>query len=201
MNVTIIGLARSGYAAAQLAHRLGYAVRVSDGCTGAHVTAATRRTLEEHAEVLRACGIWVELGAHTPACLDGATLVVTSPGVPDSAPPLQWARQRGVPVISEIEFAVRHTTARIVAITGTNGKTTTTTLIGHILNTAGMPVVVAFPGETATRFVPNCVNCVRMYSRAPSPSEVSRITEAMPITIPSMVRPERCRWPRIARKA
>jgi len=143
MNVTIIGLARSGYAAAQLAQRLGYHVRVSDGCTGAHVTAATRRTLEEHAQALRARGIWVELGAHTPACLDGATLVVTSPGVPDSAPPLQWARQRSLPIISEIEFAVRHTNARIVAITGTNGKTTTTTLIGHILTTAGMPCVVA----------------------------------------------------------
>ncbi len=143
MNITVIGLARSGYAAAQLAQRLGYHVRVSDGCTGAHVSAATRRTLEEHAQALRARGIWVELGAHTPACLDGATLVVTSPGVPDSAPPLEWARQRNLPIISEIEFAVRHTTARIVAITGTNGKTTTTSLIGHILSTAGMPVVVA----------------------------------------------------------
>jgi UDP-N-acetylmuramoylalanine--D-glutamate ligase len=143
MNITVIGLARSGFAAAQLAQRLGYRVRVTDACAGAHMTDAVRRTLEEHAQALRARGIWVELGQHTPACLEHSTLVVTSPGVPDNAPPLQWARQRNIPIISEVEFAVRQTTARIVAITGTNGKTTTTSLIGHVLSTAGMPVVVA----------------------------------------------------------
>ncbi|MCX7846759.1 MAG: UDP-N-acetylmuramoyl-L-alanine--D-glutamate ligase [bacterium] len=95
------------------------------------------------ARELRARGIWVELGGHTPACVEGVDIVVTSPGVAEQAQPLQWARARGIPVISEIEFAVRHTNARIVAITGTNGKTTTTALIGHVLRTAGMPVVVA----------------------------------------------------------
>jgi UDP-N-acetylmuramoylalanine--D-glutamate ligase len=143
MNVAIIGLARSGYAAAKLAHSLGYSVRVSDACVGGHQTKAGRKVLKQRADELRALGIWVELGAHTPACIDGTELVVTSPGVPDSAPPLQWAREQSLPIISEIEFAVRHTNATIVGITGTNGKTTTTALIEHILAHAGTPVVAA----------------------------------------------------------
>jgi len=143
MKVAVIGLARSGYAAARLAHRLGYAVRVTDACAGAHESAESRRALEQHAAELRSLGIPVELGIHTPACIKDATLVVTSPGVPESALPLVWARERHVPVVSEIEFAVRHTNARIAAITGTNGKTTTTALTGHILAAAGVPAIVA----------------------------------------------------------
>ena len=143
MKVAIIGLARSGYAAAQLAHSLGYAVRVTDACTGGHQSAEGRAALETRAAELRALGMWVEIGAHTPACLEGVELVITSPGVPEDAPPLQWARAQSLPVISEIEFAVRHTNARIVGVTGTNGKTTTTSLIGHILQHAEMPTIVA----------------------------------------------------------
>ncbi len=142
MKIAVIGLARSGFAAAQLAAQLGYHVKVSDGGNAHHNAGAAER-LQRYAQQLRARNVWVELGGHTTACVDGVDLVVTSPGVPDHALPLQWARTLGIPVISEVEFAVRHTTARIVAITGTNGKTTTTALIGHVLATAGMPVVVA----------------------------------------------------------
>jgi len=143
MRVSVIGLARSGYAAARLARRLGYAVKASDACAGAHQSEAARSALEERAAELRAQDVWVETGRHTPACVDGADIVVTSPGVPESAAPLALARERGIPVISEVEFAVRHTSARIIAITGTNGKTTTTALTGHVLNRAGIPAVVA----------------------------------------------------------
>lgn len=143
MRIAVIGLARSGFAAAQLAVQLGYQVKVSDNGANAHAHPGAEERTRRLAEHLRARGVWVELGGHTTACIEGVDLVVTSPGVPDHAPPLQWARTIGIPVISEIEFAVRHTTARIVAITGTNGKTTTTSLIGHLLATASMPVVVA----------------------------------------------------------
>lgn len=143
MRVAVIGLARSGYAAAQLAARLGYQVKVSDDGSGAKAHPGQGERQARMAEQLRAQGIWVELGGHTTACIEGVDLVVTSPGVPEHALPLQWARSLGIPVISEIEFAVRHTNARIVAITGTNGKTTTTALVGHLLKAAGVPVVVA----------------------------------------------------------
>ncbi len=143
MNVAVIGLARSGYAAARLAHRLGYTVGVSDACCGAHETPVSARAREAAAVELRALGIDVELGTHSPAHLARADLVVTSPGVPELAPPIVWARSHRVPVISEIEFAVRHTNARIVGITGTNGKTTVTSLVGHVLQAAGMPTIVA----------------------------------------------------------
>jgi len=143
MRIAVIGLARSGFAAAQLAAQLGYQVKVSDNGSSAHAHPGAEERVRRLAEQLRARGVWVELGGHTTACIQGVDLVVTSPGVPDHAAPLQWARARGIPVISEVEFAVRHTTARIVAITGTNGKTTTTALTGHVLATAGLPVVVA----------------------------------------------------------
>lgn len=143
MIVSIIGLARSGYAAARLALRLGYSVRVTDACTGAHMSSSARETLEQHAGELTAAGVWVELGCHTRKSIEGADLVITSPGVPDTAGPLVWAREEGIAIISEIEFAVRHTSGTIVGITGTNGKTTTASLVGHILSHADMPVVVA----------------------------------------------------------
>ncbi len=104
---------------------------------------AAKAVLQQHADELTGMGVWVELGRHTLESIEDAELVITSPGIPDSAKPLVWARERGIPVISEIEFAVRHTNAKIVAITGTNGKTTTTSLVGHILTEAGMPHVVA----------------------------------------------------------
>ena len=143
MVVSIIGLARSGYAAARLALRLGYSVKITDACAGNHMSDAMLIKLEQHADELRSAGAWVEIGCHTRKSIEGSDLVITSPGVPDTADPLVWAREEGIKVISEIEFAVRHTNGKIIGVTGTNGKTTTTTLIGHILSHAGMPVVLA----------------------------------------------------------
>ena len=143
MKVTIIGLARSGYAAAKLACSLGYSVKVSDACNGAHFTPAAKIALEEKADELRNLGVQVELGKHTEEFIKGADVVITSPGVPDNSLPIITAKSEKIPLISEVEFAIRHTNAKVIAITGTNGKTTTTSLIGHILDCAEIPCVVA----------------------------------------------------------
>jgi len=143
MKVTVIGLARSGYAAAKLALSLGHSVKVSDGCSGAHMSEEAVSELERKAKDLRSLGAVVEIGKHSDEYIKGADVVITSPGVPETAKPVRIAKNENIPVISEIEFAVRHTNAKIIAITGTNGKTTTTALIGHILNYAKIPAVVA----------------------------------------------------------
>src|SRR5687768_3312013 len=82
-------------------------------------------------------------GAHPESMLDGADLVVLSPGVPTTLPLLESARKRNIPVISEIELAFRHLKGTVIAITGSNGKSTTTALIGEILRQAEMNPVVA----------------------------------------------------------
>jgi len=143
MKVAIIGLARSGYAAAKLALSLGHSVKVTDGCSGAHMSEKARAELDKKADELRSLGAFVEIGCHSDECVKNVDIVITSPGVPDTAKPIRIAKSDKIPVISEVEFAVRHTKAKIIAITGTNGKTTTTSLIGHILKYAKIPVVVA----------------------------------------------------------
>ena len=143
MKVAVIGLARSGYAAAKLAVSLGYSVKVSDACAGPHMSEEAVTELNKNAEELRSLGATVEIGRHSNEYFTDADVIIASPGVPDNAMPIKIANKYNIPVISEIEFAVQHTNAKIIAITGTNGKTTTTALIGHILNYAKIPAVVA----------------------------------------------------------
>jgi UDP-N-acetylmuramoylalanine--D-glutamate ligase len=88
------------------------------------------------------CGITVETGGHGERTFRGQDLIVVSPGVPSDSAPLQQARIHGVPIIGEIELASQFLQGRILAITGSNGKTTTTTLTGEILAASGFPVVV-----------------------------------------------------------
>ncbi len=140
-RVTVIGCARSGMAAAQLLLRLGARVFVTEG--------ATSPAIDERFESLAADGIEGEKGGHTERALAAADLVVLSPGVPLDAAPVRWARGRGIEIISEIELAASVCRAPIIAVTGTNGKTTTATLIGlvvrawgrraHILGNIGSP--------------------------------------------------------------
>ncbi len=132
--VTVVGLARSGMAAAHWLMQLGSIVRVTEKCRNEAVEAA--------AEELRGAGAWVELGGHTRAAVSGSHLVVTSPGVPPEAPPLRWARKEGIPIVSEIELGSWYCPGRLVAVTGTNGKSTVVTLIGEILRSAGKEAVV-----------------------------------------------------------
>ena len=127
----VVGAARSGIAAAELATR-----------RGATVTLTEARNGFEGEERLTAAGVALELGGHQSATLAGADLIVASPGVPLEQPVFDDARQRGVEIIGELEFAWRWIAGRVVAVTGTKGKSTTTTLIGRILDAAGEPVLV-----------------------------------------------------------
>src|SRR5436309_7061189 len=130
-RVTVAGAARSGLAAAELLARRGARVTLSE----------SRRDVPE-TEPLKALGVELELGGHQDATFADADLVVLSPGVPPEQPAVQAARDRGVPVIAEIELASRWIEGRVIAITGTKGKSTTTALTGRILETAGYKVAV-----------------------------------------------------------
>lgn len=135
-RISVIGAARSGLAAARILTRLGAHVLLSDSQTAEKL--GTARIAE-----IEATGARFALGANTETALPAGTeLVVTSPGVPKTAPVLQEAVRRGIPVWSEIELAYRLTAAPILAITGTNGKTTTTLLLGAILEAAGRNALV-----------------------------------------------------------
>ncbi|MDZ4745324.1 MAG: UDP-N-acetylmuramoyl-L-alanine--D-glutamate ligase [bacterium] len=134
MKITVVGAARSGVAAALLAEREGHNVFVTDSKQIDSMGAALMTLSSE--------GIRSEFGAHSPRAFD-ADLIVVSPGVPPSNAVRQGALERGIEVIGELEFAWRHCKNPIVAITGTNGKTTTTALTAHVLNSAGRKAVVA----------------------------------------------------------
>jgi UDP-N-acetylmuramoylalanine--D-glutamate ligase len=130
-RVTVVGAARSGIAAAELLARRGARVTLSD--RAAEIADADR---------LRALGVVLELGGHVADTFTTADLVVLSPGVPPELPVLQSARDRGIPVIAEIELAWRWLQGRVIAITGTKGKSTTTALTGRMLEAAGFKVTV-----------------------------------------------------------
>ena len=133
-RVLVAGLARTGIATALFA--AGY---------GATVTATDEKSegeLGDAAERLRAAGVKLELGRHTDATFLEQDLIVLSPGVPVKLAPVAQARSRGVTVWSEIELAWRFLRGKLVAITGSNGKTTTTSLVAHILKTAGIQTFV-----------------------------------------------------------
>ena len=135
-KVAVFGLARSGIAAAK---RLAAA--------GAQVTITEKKAATEFdTEIiknLKARGVAVEFGGHSENAVQSAELIVVSPGIHLDLPILQATRDRGIPIISEIELAYRFLKKPIIAVTGTNGKTTTTTLIGEILKAGGKKVAVA----------------------------------------------------------
>ncbi len=127
-HITILGAVRSGIAAALLAKRQGAVPFVSD--------AGSYEKLKEEFARLEAADIEFEAGAHTEKIYE-ADIIVTSPGVPSDAPVLVDAFRRNIKVISELEFASLFCEATIIAITGTNGKTTTTSLCAHVLKKCG----------------------------------------------------------------
>jgi UDP-N-acetylmuramoylalanine--D-glutamate ligase len=134
-RVLVVGLARTGVATA-----LFCAAR------GGHVTATEERGAAALGDVvprLREAGCTLELGGHGNETFLAQDLIVPSPGVPTALPGLAAARAASIPIWSEIELAWRFLRGRFVAITGSNGKTTTTSLVGHILGAAGRPVIVA----------------------------------------------------------
>ena len=126
-RIVILGAGESGAGAAVLAKKKGFDVFVSDmSAIGAH-----------YKEMLDARGILWEEGGHTESLILNADEIIKSPGIPDTAPMVVKAKLKGIPVISEIEFAGRYTRSKMVCITGSNGKTTTTSLIYHIFKKAG----------------------------------------------------------------
>ena len=129
--MTVAGAARSGIAASELLAKRGARVTLSD----------TRADVPE-AEPLRRLGVELELGGHRTETFTESDLVVMSPGVPPDQPVIRQARERGVPIIGELELASRWLRGRVVAITGTKGKSTTTELTGRILEAAGFKVTV-----------------------------------------------------------
>ncbi|MCG8309003.1 MAG: UDP-N-acetylmuramoyl-L-alanine--D-glutamate ligase [Cytophagales bacterium] len=122
-KVVILGGAESGVGAAILAKVKGYSVFLSDNGI---LTASHKQTLREYK-------IEFEEGQHSPDIIYSADIIVKSPGIPEDLPVVVEAKERNIPVISEIEFAIRHSKAKFIGITGTNGKTTTTLLIHHLL--------------------------------------------------------------------
>jgi len=125
-SVTVVGAGRSGGPAAELLV-----------ARGAHVTLADSAASIANADAMRAAGITLELGAHRLDQFTSADLVVLSPGVDPEQAAIAAARRAGVPVIGEVELASRWLKGRMVAITGTKGKSTTTTLTSRMLQEAG----------------------------------------------------------------
>ncbi|MEA3230420.1 MAG: UDP-N-acetylmuramoyl-L-alanine--D-glutamate ligase [Thermodesulfobacteriota bacterium] len=133
-KVLVVGMGVSGEACARFLKNRGARVTVNDADDQAY--------LRNIAEGLRAKGIKTVLGGHRSRLFEQADLICLSPGVPHTIKPIVRARAAGIPVLGEIELASRFITEPIVAVTGTNGKTTTTTLIGEMLEASGRRVFV-----------------------------------------------------------
>ncbi|KRF32164.1 UDP-N-acetylmuramoyl-L-alanine--D-glutamate ligase [Paenibacillus sp. Soil787] len=147
LEVIILGLARSGVAAAKLFHQKGALVTVND---------KKERSACPEADELEALGISVVCGFHPESLMhEGVSLVVKNPGIPYTIEPLRKAEELGIEVVTEVEVAYQFCEAPIIGITGSNGKTTTTTLIGLMLDAAGLsPVVAGNIGRALTEAAP-----------------------------------------------
>ena len=130
----VVGMGRSGLDAARFLKLRGASVTVSDQVPESQAS--------DGAGILREMGIHLEFGGHNPDSFTQADLIVISPGVPHTIAAIQAAREKGVPVLGEIELASRFISEPIVAVTGTNGKTTTTRLLGDMLARSGSNVFV-----------------------------------------------------------
>ncbi len=131
-KIVVLGGGESGVGAALLAHKKGFNVFLSDG----------GNLKDNYREQLQSASIAFEEGGHTAEKVLAADEIIKSPGIPQTAPLVQQARQQGIVISSEIDFAARYTSGKILAITGTNGKTTTTLLLHHLLAEAGYDVAV-----------------------------------------------------------
>jgi UDP-N-acetylmuramoylalanine--D-glutamate ligase len=152
-RVVVIGAARSGVAAAELLVR-----------RGADVTLTELKPSIPQGERLHDLGVHLETGGHRPETFERAQLIVTSPGVPLELPDLARAQGRGVPVVGEIELASRWVRGRIVAITGTKGKSTTGCRSVHLSRTQRQRPCTssrqaAFSSKPPTRFIPGSRRC------------------------------------------
>ena len=129
-RIVILGAGESGAGAAVLAKKQGFDTFVSD----------MSAIKDKYKTMLDKYGIAWEEGKHTEELILNADEVIKSPGIPNEAPMVQKLIAQGTPIISEIEFAGRYTNAKMICITGSNGKTTTTSLIYYIFKKAGLNV-------------------------------------------------------------
>lgn len=132
-QIVVLGGGESGVGAALLAKKKGISVFVSD----------KNKIQQKYIDVLKHSEIDFEDGGHSNHLILAASEIVKSPGIPDDVAIIIEATKRNIPIISEIEFASRHTSAKLICITGSNGKTTTTLLLYHILKTGGINVGIA----------------------------------------------------------
>ena len=132
-RIVVLGAAESGVGAAVLAKKKGCDVFVSDMSV----------IKDKYKELLNSHEIVWEEGHHTEELILNADEIIKSPGIPETAPMIVKVKEKNIPIISEIEFAGRYTHAKMICITGSNGKTTTTSLIYHILKNAGYNVGLA----------------------------------------------------------
>src|SRR5208337_5691700 len=144
-RVLVVGLGKSGVASAIFLEKHGARVTVSD--------ARTEEELPQDIPQLLDHGISVETGQHGERTFRDQDLIVISPGVPFDVPQLVQARALGIPVIGEVELAARYLKGRIVAITGSNGKTTTTALAGEIISAGGKALVGGNIGTPAISLI------------------------------------------------
>lgn len=150
-RVLVVGLGKSGVASALFLQEQGARVTVSDAKTEDELRGEIPKLLDK--------GITVESGGHGERTFRGQDLIVVSPGVPVDVPQLAQARTQGVPVIGEVELAARFLKGHVVAITGSNGKTTTTTLAGEIIAWGGYESLVGGNiGTPAISFVPEATD-------------------------------------------
>jgi UDP-N-acetylmuramoylalanine--D-glutamate ligase len=133
-NIVVVGLGRTGFAVARFLQQRGARVLVTDK--------ADEKELGDKVGVLRQLGIRMELGAHRAASFQNAELIIISPGVAHTIEPVAQANARGIPVIGEVELASIFIKEPLIAVTGTNGKTTTTALLGQMLKNSGMNAFV-----------------------------------------------------------
>ncbi|HKS42755.1 MAG TPA: UDP-N-acetylmuramoyl-L-alanine--D-glutamate ligase [Blastocatellia bacterium] len=133
-KVLVVGVARSGVAVARLLAARGAMVIAND--------IKSEAQLVREAEELRKLGVMLSLGGHPESLFENAELIVLSPGVPADLPQLERARSKGIEIISEPELAGRFIQGRMIGVTGSNGKTTTTTLIGELMRAADADVIV-----------------------------------------------------------
>ena len=135
-NITVLGMARSGIASAKKLASLGAKVLLSEAKPAEQID-------PNLIETLKAAGVNLELGGHTDQTIESADMIVVSPGIHLDIPILEQAKQKKIPIISEIELAYQILKKPMIALTGTNGKTTTTTLLGEMLKAGGKKVAVA----------------------------------------------------------
>ncbi len=133
-NILIVGLGISGIAAARFAKKKGASVTVTD--------MAGEKELGIYAAMAHKLGVIMELGKHNIKTFERADLIVLSPGVPHTILPIKRAVAKGVPIVGEFELAARYIREPVIAVSGTNGKTTTTTLLGSMLENSGFKVFV-----------------------------------------------------------